>query len=717
LDSVGVIPFIENTHGDAAITYVDQLLKDLNGGTRSDPRETFAKAFVSRFKKVAVMGSLSVIVQQPTALVRAMALVDAKYFGVAPISRGVVRTFNRKKHKELWAEVKKYAPVAIIKEMGHFDTDTGKSSVEWLKGEDTFMDKVDNVLSAGAGIADELAWISIWNAVKRETAHKNPSLATNSEEFLKLAGERFTEVIVKTQVYDSTLAKSSFMRSKSGLMAMMTSFMAEPTTTINMVVDAFRKGGKKHAARVLGAALGSIALNAALVSLVYAMRDDDEDETFLEKYLSRLGTEFVDGINPITYLPFFKDVWSIMQGFDVERADMSLVADLISTASTALTTFNEDTSDMTEEELDEHQKAVAEALWGIVDSTASLAGISEKNIRRDVKGIINLFKTLGRDMDTTAGSLLDNILEDLQSSTPVWNLFDGDSKADNLYDAIVRGDEKYMERLKSAYKSDTSYHSAIRKALRENDPRIKEAAEARYNGDISEYMKIAKQIIAEGNFKQDDVVAAINSEINAMSEGETESATPSDKVVSLYKVEDYYAALVGRDTYIASAVKEDIIATDVANGKDRDEAEASFNNKFINHIRDLYEGAEISDYEAKNMLTKYSGKTEAEASSKIQYWDFKKKYPDYDLTEAAVSKYYSDVKPSGIGVDVYYDYSKKRSSAKGTDLNGDGKTDSGSVKAEVLSIINSLPISSYQKDTLYYLNGWSSSTLGEAPWH
>jgi hypothetical protein len=66
---------------------------------------------------------------------------------------------------------------------------------------------------------------------------------------------------------------------------------------------------------------------------------------------------------------------------------------------------------------------------------------------------------------------------------------------------------------------------------------------------------------------------------------------------------------------------------------------------------------------------------------------------------------------------VYYNYSKKRSKCKGVDLNGDGKTDSGSVKREVLEVINSLPISYQQKDVLYYLNGWSASTIYEAPWH
>ena len=523
MDSESVISFLENAHGAASVSYIDQLLKDLNGGARSDPRETIGKALMSRFKKTAVMGSLSVVVQQPTAIVRAMALVDAKHFGIAPITSGTIRAFNRKKHNELWAEVKKYAPVAIIKEMGYFDTGMGQSSVEWLKGEKTFMDKVDDALSKAPAVADELAWITIWEAVKRETLQNNPKLKANSEEFLKLCGERFTEVVTKTQVYDSTLAKSSNMRSKGTLMNMWTAFMAEPTTSINMVIDAFRKGDKKYAARVLGSVVGSVALNAALVSLIYAMRDDDEDETFAEKYLSRVTTEFLDGINPITYIPFAKDIWSVAQGFDIERADMSLITSLIDALQKTTKVLGKDTSNMDEDALAEHQKQVSEALWSIVDSISSLTGIPEKNIRRDIDGIINLFKTLGRDMDTTYRSLLDNIVEELQASTPVWNWFPGKSKGDKLYDAIVSGDTAYVERLKSGYKTESEYNSAIRKALRENDPRIKEAAEAFIDGDYTKYNALREEIVGEGIFSRQIVTDALKAEYNYLKQKAKES--------------------------------------------------------------------------------------------------------------------------------------------------------------------------------------------------
>jgi hypothetical protein len=709
MDSEGVIPFLENAHGEASVSYIDQLLKDLNGGARSDPRESAAKALMSKFKKASVMASLSVVIQQPSAIVRAQALVDARYFvGI-----------SGKKHSDTWAEVKKYAPVAIIKEMGYFDVGMGQSSAEWLKGDKTWKDKMDDALSKAPALADEATWCAIWNAVKRETARNNPTMKTGSEEFLRLAGERFTEVIVKTQVYDSTLARSANMRSKNAFMNMLTAFMAEPTTSINMLQDAFKKGNKKQIARTMGAVYGSVVLNSALVAIVYAMRDDDEDETFLEKYLSRFTTEVVDGINPLTYIPFVKDIWSAAQGFDVERADMTLITKALDSLQQLIKVASKDRSDMSDEEIRDHNKAINEAILSITDNLASLTGLPVKNIRRDINGIINGFKTIKTDMEgreTTGGSLKDNILEDVKDSLPVVGWLPGDSKGDKLYRAIMSGDMAYAERLKSGYSSDSAYNSAIRKALRENDPRIKEAAEARYNGDIAEYMKIAKSIIAEGHFKQDDIVAAINSEINAMKPDEGGS-TPSDKAVSLYKIEDYYAALEGGSSSVANTVKEDMIATEVENGKDRGEAEESFTSKFVSHIRDMYDEGEITDYKAKDMLVRYGDKTDEEAASKVQYWNFKKEYPDYDLSESAVSKYYSDVQPSGISVEVYYDYSKQRSKAEGVDLNGDGKTDSGSVKREVMQIIDSLPLSSYQKDALYFLNGWAQSTLYEAPWH
>ncbi len=678
-----------DAHGNASVQYIEQLLKDLNGGARVDPTAGIINKMTGLFKKSAVFASASVVIQQPSAIARATALVDTKYFVGKP---------TKGKHSELWAEVKKYAPVAVIKEMGYFDTGMGQSTVEWIKDEKTLMDKVDDIASKAPALADEYAWCVIWNAVKRETLHTYKHLAPNSDAFLKAVGERFTEVVTKTQVYDSVLSRSANMRSKDTGMKMATAFMAEPTTSLNMIEDALmqgKRGNKRYARKAIGAVAASMILNSILVSFVYAGRDDDEDKTYTEKYIGTLTEELLDSFNPLTLIPFVKDIVSIVQGYDVERSDMAVVTDIIKAWKN----------------LGSDNRTVYRKVEDFAGAIASVFGLPVKNIMRDARAMYNTVNSLVNGEKTTGMGIKNALAEAVT----------GKAKTDGqqLYEAMLKGDTAQIERVKGRFKDDKAITSAIRTALRENDSRIHDAAVARYNGNIAEYTRIAREIISEGNFKQDDVVAAINAEINALKKGEgtTASTADSNKATSIFKMEDYYTALVGRDQASAQVVKEDIIKTAMANGKDRDEAEADFNSSFASHLRDEYEAGMVTDYEAVNMLVNYGGRTEEGAEAKVQYWAFKQKYPDFDLSEEAVTKYYSDVEPSGIDIEVYYDYSKQRSKCKGVDLNGDGKTDSGSVKREVLDVINSLPITYHQKDVLYYLNGWSASTIWEAPWH
>ena len=518
--SEGVISAIKSAHGKAAIQYIDQLFADLNGGIKKDTRGNIWMRSISNFKKAAVTLSLTVVAQQPTSIVRAQALVDQKFFLGKP---------SVKKHKADWAELKKYAPVASIKEMGSFDTGVSRSAVDWLKGEKTLMEKADDLFALAPAMADELTWCAIWHAVKRETASRNPKMNTSSKEFLRIAGKRFTEVIAKTQVYDSTLSRSGLMRSKDGLTVMMTSFMAEPTVSLNMMEHSFRTGNIKFIARTMGAVYGSVILNAAIVSFLYAAADDDEDETFAEKYVSRFVTEVLEGINPLTYVPFVKDIWSAAQGFDIERADMSLITSLFDSMSGLTKTIFKDNSEMDEEERKAHNKDIAEKILSVTEDLASLTGIPVKNIRREINRFINGFKTIKKDIEgreTSLGSLGDQVLDDVKSSVPIWGWFPNESKRDKLYDAIVKGDAVYAERLKREYydkyedekQAESAYKAALRKALRENDPRIREAAQASVDGKYSVRNELYAEIVDEGFFPKEIVSGAISAEIDKIKE-------------------------------------------------------------------------------------------------------------------------------------------------------------------------------------------------------
>lgn len=378
-----VSSLIRNAYGEAADKYFKTLIEDLNGGARSDRREGVLNKLISAHKKQSVFMSLSVMFQQPSAIIRSTALVDPKYF--------VGKKYNPDDVKG-WEQLKKYAPIAILKEMGHFDMGTGKSTSEILKNEKGLRDKVNDFATKGAELSDKVSWLILWDAVKRETVAKHPALSPSSSELLTLAGERFTEVVAKTQVYDSTLSRSANMRSKSAGMQMVTSFMGEPTVAANMfgyAVRELKKGNKGIGIRFIASIYTSILFNNVLKAIAVALRDDDEDETFGEKYLSALVDGIINDSNPLTYMPYLRDVMSIVKGYDVERADMSLVDDAIKTINKFSKVVSTDTSGMTEEELKKHNANISDLITDVLTDVGYMLDIPVKNATRELMAIWN----------------------------------------------------------------------------------------------------------------------------------------------------------------------------------------------------------------------------------------------------------------------------------------------------------------------------------------
>ncbi len=381
-EDVSVRTTLANTCGDAANTYIKDLLVELNGGVRVKDAGVLDK-LTGLAKKGAVFMSASVTIQQPSAICRAMAYISPWYF-----IKTSLKQLNFKKHAETWEECKKYAPVAGIKEMGYFDTGMGRSSLEWAKSEEYegFRNKLkaffkdgsyrDDVLSRAPALADEITWCHIWNATKAWVADTTKLVG---EELLTEAGKRFTDVIDLTQVYDSVLSRSANMRNKNSLMKMATAFMAEPTTTANMMLDAFvngkRTGGAKGAgivAKTGGAVLASIVLNSLLKAVVYAWRDDDDEKSYLEKYGESALDSFLDDIMPFNYIPVLRDIVSLFQGYDVSRLDMSLFKDLIRALQS----------------IDSSRKSPYRKVSDIIGALAKFFGLPIKNIDRDLRPLI-----------------------------------------------------------------------------------------------------------------------------------------------------------------------------------------------------------------------------------------------------------------------------------------------------------------------------------------
>ena len=370
---------IVEKYGEAATGYIEQVIRDLNGGARRDAAASLLDRGLTAFKRASTLLSLSTIIQQPTSVARAMAYVNVKYFAGDKVLKG--------KHREKWRAVMEAAPVAVIKDMGGYDTGVGSRTQDYLKSKEyeTLGEKFGGffkdgdyraeVFGRGAAFADEVAWISIYEACVREQADKL-GVSVDSKPAMMMGAKRFAEVIRRTQVYDSTLTRTEIMRSKDTGAKMVTAFMSEPSTVVNMMIDGMVRASRGDGAfmvKTAGAVAASILLNSILVSLVYAMRDDDEDKNYREKYWESLLWELSEGVNLAEYFPYLRDIMSLVKGYDVERSDMTLFAQLIQNVQS----------------ITSERKTPYEKVMGVTGAVSSFFGLPVKNVERDARGLLN----------------------------------------------------------------------------------------------------------------------------------------------------------------------------------------------------------------------------------------------------------------------------------------------------------------------------------------
>ena len=457
---------LEENFGKSAAKYFEQFVVDLNGGI-SGAKGGFWLQFVSKMKKTAVAASLSVIVQQPTAIIRAFALINPKYFAGFKTQKEIAGSTR-------YEEIKRWAPIAIVKEIGGFDTGSGRAASEYIgakeysgvknKVKGFFTDSYyrDEKFMVGAAKADELGWGIIWDAVKREI-RDTTNLEFNSKEFLEACGKRFTDVIVQTQVYDSTLSRSSIMRNKSDIAKMATSFMGEPMTSFNMLyraaLDVNRSKGKAigTASRAVAAVIGSIVAGVLAKSLISAGRDDDDDKSYIDKYFQAVGGGLVDELNPLNLIPFARDLVTIIQGYDIDRADMTLFKDLWD----AITKLDSD-------KISDYRK-----VENVVGSIGNIFGLPMRNIMRDVRTAYNSAVSAFRPSSRSVGeALIEGItgkeITDLDRYEALYDKEDLQGTKDLIKQMIEKEREKLLAKGEDQYEINSKGQNKVNATARAN---------------------------------------------------------------------------------------------------------------------------------------------------------------------------------------------------------------------------------------------------------
>lgn len=387
---------IETVHGKQGTAYLQKLLEDISNGVKGKHSDTgYMSGLAGNYKAASVGANIRVMIQQPTAILRALDMIDGKYLagGLKP-NKG-------------WEKAVKYAPIAKWKDWGYFDINTGRQMKDVLFDSDSRLNKVRQSLMAGAGKMDSLAWGQLWNAVEAEVKDKNKTINPDSDAFYEAVAKRFTEIVDHTQVVDGILQRSQIMRSADGLTKMATSFMGEPTKQYNMMLTAAydaanaksdgKKSAKKRLARTVTALVLSGVTNAIAQSIVDALRDDDREKDYWEKWLEAFtgftGEEETFGerfmafwsgnleaiLNPAQYVPYAKDVVSILQGYDVSRMDMEGLEKTISAFQNMMKALR-----------GEGSYTVANAFANMFAESSRLLGVPVANLKRDIMAFVNL---------------------------------------------------------------------------------------------------------------------------------------------------------------------------------------------------------------------------------------------------------------------------------------------------------------------------------------
>ncbi len=465
---------IERAFGNDGKAYFEKFILDLNGSSDSkNAGGAGEEALIRNFKVAAVGANIRVAIQQPTAYLRAAAVMNPKYLLKGLLSKPASK------------EAIDNCPIAKWKSWGFYETSMGITMKQLITGQQTVVDKIREKSMWLAGVGDELTWGTLWNACKAEIKDKT-DLKEGTAEFTQAVSDRLSEVVDKTQVVDSLLHRSQFMRSTSSFSKILSAFKAEPTKSYNMLRNALvdynnadpgsKKAKAKNIARIAAVHIATSILTAGIASIADAFRNDDDEKKWLELYLEAFGGNALDGINPFSAVPYVGDILSILSGYSVSRMDIEGIEELIQSCESWQKVFSGEKKNPD--------------IWKLMMSSAKgiskVSGLPIANTMRTFESLYNFFSpdNLGREASST--------------------------EYRKLYNSIAEGkyQKQYDKLIKKGYTAQ-QLENGVKNNLVKSEPRIAQAAQARERGNISEYKKIYEELVSEG-YPSNAVIKAIN---------------------------------------------------------------------------------------------------------------------------------------------------------------------------------------------------------------
>ena len=303
--------------------YISKLLGDLQG--RGNPRTTFDKV-VGKIRslgaKAALGLNLKVLANQFVSLPASHAIgVDYKN-----IMKGFAQATARKTDYD---KLTQYCPMLYDRFREGSNIDVGL-----LKENQGVFGKIDaltELTTAPIGKIDKFICGAVWNSCLEQT--KDSSKYDNySDEHYKEAAKLTEKAVIKTQANYTALYRPAILREQNSFLQLSTMFMSEPLQQLSLLASSIDKiyvakqrlklhnnaenqALLKQAKAEARTAITAVMVDAILLALIAQafkwVKGQDDEETTLEGITNELKANFIGMI------PFLKDVYSLIEGYDV----------------------------------------------------------------------------------------------------------------------------------------------------------------------------------------------------------------------------------------------------------------------------------------------------------------------------------------------------------------------------------------------------------------
>ena len=690
----------ESRPGSGSKGYAEQfvinLIRAYNGTeAQGDPYDAKGMKGLHRFNRAQIAFNVRVMVQQPLAITRAAMILSP-----ARLRQGIGMSATHL--RKLAEEMEAHSGIASWKKKGFYDTNISRGLTELIKQNKSIEDKVTDWGTKGAEVADRFTWAAIWYAAKATV--KRGSYGSE-EAYFKAVTDLFEDVIYKTQVVDSVLTKSEFLRAKGFFPRMLGSFMSEPLTTISMLTDAYfkytddmqrgmsrseawKRNGGNIAKTAAVYAVGQVLL-ATVQAVIDAWRDDDDYETIMQKYIEALKDNIVEELMPLGKLPGIpKAIWEAMKYAGdktglFDKMGLNLYSNGISDGWLQYARYLKKSFDITIDLLQGNQTNYTKygAIYNLMRAVAGMTGLPIATFWREIQDLWN--HTVG------------HFTPDKKLKT--YRVKDENGIKYALQDGYIT-EERAVELLleKGAAKNENEAFFKVQEWAN-GEKKYDALKTAIVAGSGADYLS-AMTVLTDHGIREKEAYSAAKSFIKEMYLGEFSSTANSD-IAGAKRFNDLQAA---------SALAKYA-------GMENDEAA-----KLVAEWKDTLQftkqhGSEYEKYGLTVAQAKYFYSTAKNSTTLSTYAAQVDKY-GLDTVKSYYGEDDGGWRETGLTIEQYSAYRKGYANCKGVDNNGDGKADPYTKQAQVLQVIDALPVSNEVKDALYLKNGYSKWTINKAPW-